>query len=201
MSKTPLKQERIRQEKRAQRLTFGVRRPPGGVGVFHVKGWWPKSSCPPSKVCLPWVSKRGNWDVPGILPGCPAPLGVFKKFVPKPQPRPRPQLNSQPRGATKWRPHPRQAIGTPQICLLIFYRCLNKTLERLPSKRRKVKENICYVEKPRERNSGEIFRRHGRKMWRKMWRKNGEIFRRFSSFNFQEKWAQEISRKIGDKFG
>ena len=30
-----------------------------------------------------WVSKRGIWDVPGILPGCPGPLGVFKKFVQK----------------------------------------------------------------------------------------------------------------------
>ena len=59
------KQE-FRQEKRAQRLTFGVRRPPGRVGVFHAKGWWPKSSCPPSKVCLPWVSNRGICDVPGI---------------------------------------------------------------------------------------------------------------------------------------
>ena len=27
-----------RQEKRVQRLTFWVRRPPGGVGVFHAKG-------------------------------------------------------------------------------------------------------------------------------------------------------------------
>ena len=73
----------VGQEKRAQRLTFWVRRPPGGVGVFPAKGWWPKSSCPPSKVCLPWVSKRGIWDVPGILPGCPGPPGVFKKFVQK----------------------------------------------------------------------------------------------------------------------
>ena len=71
----------LRQEKRAQRLTFWVRRPPGRVGVFHTKGWWPKTSCCPSKVCLPWASKRGIWDVPGILPGCPGPLGVFKKFV------------------------------------------------------------------------------------------------------------------------
>ena len=60
-----------------------------------------------------------------------------------------------------------------------------------------VKTTLYYPEKPRERNSGEILRWHGRKMRRK----NGEIFRRFSSFNFQEKWAQEISRKIGDKFG
>ena len=69
LNQLPL-QIQIRQEKRAQRLTFWVRRPPGGVGVFHAMGWWPKSSCPPSKVCLPWVSKRGIWDVPGILPGC-----------------------------------------------------------------------------------------------------------------------------------
>ena len=73
----------VQAEKRAQRLTFWVRRPPGGVGVFHAKGWWPKSSCSPSKVCLPWVSKRGIWDVPGILVGCPGRLGVFKKFVQK----------------------------------------------------------------------------------------------------------------------
>ena len=65
----------FRQEKRAQRLTFWVRRPRGGVGVFHGKGWWSKTSCSPSKLCLAWVSKRGIWDVPGILPGCPGPLG------------------------------------------------------------------------------------------------------------------------------
>ena len=75
--------EILRQEKRAQRLSFWVRRPPGGVGVFHAKGRWPKTSCPPSKLCLPWVSKRGIRDVPGILPGCPGPLAVFKKFVQK----------------------------------------------------------------------------------------------------------------------
>ena len=33
------------------------------------------------------------------------------------------------------------------------------------------------------------------KFWRKMRRKNVEMFRQFSSFNFQEKWAQEISQK------
>ena len=78
----PRATSRFRREERAQTLTFWVRRPLGGVGVFHAKWWWPKSSCPPSKVCLSWVSKRGIWDVPGILPGCPGPLGGFKKFVP-----------------------------------------------------------------------------------------------------------------------
>ena len=61
------KRHKTPSKKRAQRLTFWVRRPPGGVGVFHSKGWWPKTSCLPSKVCLPWVSKRGIWDVPGIF--------------------------------------------------------------------------------------------------------------------------------------
>ena len=68
---------------KSTKINFWVQRPPGGVGVFHAKGWWPKSSCPPSKVCLPWVSKGGIWDVPGVLPGCPGPLAVFKKFVRK----------------------------------------------------------------------------------------------------------------------
>ena len=35
---------------RAQLLSFGVRRPPGWVGIFHGKGWQLKSSFPPSKV-------------------------------------------------------------------------------------------------------------------------------------------------------
>ena len=74
---------RLQARKKSTRLTFRVRRPHGGVGVFHAKGWWPKTSCPPSKVCLPWVSKRGIWDVPGFLPGCPGPLAVSKKFAQK----------------------------------------------------------------------------------------------------------------------
>ena len=92
-----LRRPTIRQEKRAQRLTFWVRRPLGGVGVFHAEGWWPKTSCPPSKVCLPWVSKRGIWDVPGFLPGCPGPLALFKKFVPKNFVRVFRSLNEDPR--------------------------------------------------------------------------------------------------------
>ena len=50
---------------------------------------------------------------------------------------------------------------------------------------------ISYAEKPREQNSGEIFRRHERKTRRKF----GENFRRFSSFDVQENWPQEISQK------
>ena len=44
--------------------------------LFHAKGWWSKSECPPSKVCLPW-------DVPGVLPGCPGAVKALKKFVQK----------------------------------------------------------------------------------------------------------------------
>ena len=55
----------------------------------------------------------------------------------------------------------------------------------------------CYwSQKLRERNSGENFRGHGRKTRRKF----GKMVRRFSSFNFQEKWAQDISQKFLDKF-
>ena len=53
----------------------------GWGGGLHAKGWGSKSSCLPSKVCLPEISREGSWDVPGILPGCPGALGVFKKFV------------------------------------------------------------------------------------------------------------------------
>ena len=48
--------------------------------ILGWESWWPKSSCPPSKVCLPWVSKRGIWDVPGILLGYPGSLGVFRSL-------------------------------------------------------------------------------------------------------------------------
>ena len=44
-------------------------------------------------------------------------------------------------------------------------------------------------------NSGEIFRSHGRKMWRKF----GQKLCRFSSFNFQENGLHEISKEIGGK--
>ena len=54
-----------------------------GSGSSTRRGGGPKSSCSPSKVCLPWVSRRGIWDVPGIWPGCPGPLGVLKKLVQK----------------------------------------------------------------------------------------------------------------------
>ena len=52
-----------------------------GVGFFHSKGWWSKSSFPPSKVCCPWVSKGGTWDVLEICQDVPDPRGVFKKFL------------------------------------------------------------------------------------------------------------------------
>ena len=70
-------------KRRAQRLTFFVRRLPGGERVFQPKGWGSKSSCLPSKICLPWVSKRGIWDVPGILPGCPGPWACSKSLCKK----------------------------------------------------------------------------------------------------------------------
>ena len=55
-----------------------------------------------------------------------------------------------------------------------------------------VKWKDCYDGNSRERNSGENFRRHRQKMRRNI----GENLCRFSPFDFQEKWPQEISRKI-----
>ena len=49
-----------------------------------------------------------------------------------------------------------------------------------------------YDHDPRERNSGKMFRWHKRKTWRNF----GETFCWFSPLNFQQKWPQEISRKI-----
>ena len=60
-------------------ITFWVRRPPGGVGVFHAKGWWPKSSCYPSKVCLGFR----NLGCPRNFARMSRIVGVFKKFVQK----------------------------------------------------------------------------------------------------------------------
>ena len=56
----------VRQARRAQRLTFWVQRPSGGVGVFHAKGWWPRSSPPPSKVCFPWNFARMSLTCGGV---------------------------------------------------------------------------------------------------------------------------------------
>ena len=50
-------QQLVRQEKRPQILTFGSGDRPVGWGSSTQKGWWPKSSCPPSRVCLPCVQK------------------------------------------------------------------------------------------------------------------------------------------------
>ena len=54
-----------------------------GWGSSTRRGGGQKVRALPQKVCFPWVSKEGIWDVPGILPGRPGPLGVFKKFVQK----------------------------------------------------------------------------------------------------------------------
>ena len=48
-----------------------------------------------------------------------------------------------------------------------------------------------YAHRPQESNSAEMFRRYGRKLRWKL----GEIVRRFSAFNFQEKWPQQTPQK------
>ena len=60
-------------QKKSTKINFwGPETARWGGGVFHPKGWWPKSSCPASKVCLPWgfrreksgMSREFCWDVP-----------------------------------------------------------------------------------------------------------------------------------------
>ena len=50
-----------------------------GGGLPH-EGVGVRNFVPSSKVCFPWVSLEGTWDVPGMLPGCPGHLGVFRKI-------------------------------------------------------------------------------------------------------------------------
>ena len=69
-----------RQEKKSTKINFRGPEIAGWGGGLPCEGVvWSKSSCPPSKVCFPLVSREGTWDVPGIFRGCPGPLG--KKFV------------------------------------------------------------------------------------------------------------------------
>ena len=52
-------------------------------GALPREGVLAEKFVPSLKSLSSLASKRGLWDVPGILPGCPGPLGVFKKFVQK----------------------------------------------------------------------------------------------------------------------
>ena len=49
------------------------------MGVFHPKAWWSKSASLPQKFVVLGCPSEGTWDVPKNLPGCPRPLGAFKK--------------------------------------------------------------------------------------------------------------------------
>ena len=78
---------RIRQERRAPRLTFWIRRPHNRVGVFHAKGCGGRKFVPLSKVRSLHSKPRENKflprDVPGILPDVPDPWGCSKEFMRK----------------------------------------------------------------------------------------------------------------------
>ena len=80
---------------------------------------------------------------------------------------------------------------------LFLKKSANESMQRAQKSNKGVKEGgptrnipemvwdtISCARNPPERSSCEIFRR----AWRKMRRNFGEIFRRFSSFNFQGKW-------------
>ena len=61
---------RVSGKKRNPNPNFLVRMSSGGVGVFHVKGWGPKSSVCPSKPretkLFGGISGLFAWDIPGV---------------------------------------------------------------------------------------------------------------------------------------
>ena len=59
----------VRQEKGAQRLTFWVRRPPGGVGVFHSKGWLAENFVPALESLSSLGFEERNLACPGNFAG------------------------------------------------------------------------------------------------------------------------------------
>ena len=70
--------------KKSTKINFlGPRDRPVGWVASTPRGGGRKFRALPSKVCLPWVSKTGIWDVPGILPGCPGPMGCSKSLCKK----------------------------------------------------------------------------------------------------------------------
>ena len=73
----------LRQEKRAQRLTFWVRRPPGGVGVSHAKGWWPKKFVPSLKSLSSLGFEERNLGCPGNFGGMSRTPGRVQKVCAK----------------------------------------------------------------------------------------------------------------------
>ena len=54
-----------------------------GWGSSTRRGGGQKVRALPRKFVFLGFRREESWDVPGILPGCPGPLGVFKKFVQK----------------------------------------------------------------------------------------------------------------------
>ena len=69
-------------QKEHKDLTFWVRRPPGQVGVFHAKGWWPKVRALPRKFVFFGVRREESGMSREFCRDVPDP-GRFKKFVQK----------------------------------------------------------------------------------------------------------------------
>ena len=71
---------KVQARKRNPHPNFWVRISSGGVGVFHVKGWGPKSSACPAKPGKPSFFRGISWDFAGISQECPKSLRT-KQFV------------------------------------------------------------------------------------------------------------------------
>ena len=73
----------FRQEKRAQRLSFWVRRPPGGVGVFHAKGVVAKNFVPALETLSSLGFEERNPGCPGNFAGMSRTPGGVQKVCAK----------------------------------------------------------------------------------------------------------------------
>ena len=80
----------LRQEKKSTKINFWVRRPPAGVGVFtagvgvfHVKGWGSKSSCPPRPSLSSLGFEGRNLGCPGNFAGMSRPPWGVQKVCAK----------------------------------------------------------------------------------------------------------------------
>ena len=80
---TALKLTTIRQEKNTKSSFWGPETARRGGASSTREGIGVEKFVPSLESLFCLGSREGTWDVPGILPGCPGPLGAFKKFVQK----------------------------------------------------------------------------------------------------------------------
>ena len=76
--------DKVQARKQSTKINFWGSETAGwGGGSSTRRGGGRKVRALPRKFVFSWVLKEGTWDVSGVLPRCPGPLGVFEKLVQK----------------------------------------------------------------------------------------------------------------------